>query len=211
MKGAILIGIAALALAASCATTTPSVTDSPLACLAQPGPFRVRQYDVDWFDAQRQRHVPAHIYAPENSTAPMPVIIFSHGLGNSRLGYSYLGRHWASYGYISVHPEHLGANEEVARRGSWRLFRSDFDRRNWKNIPEDLHFVIDQLQNDDALPVPLRGRIDPARIGVSGHSLGAYAALAMGGMRVLFPDRSVINFRDPRVRAAVPISMSENF
>ena len=55
---------------------------------AHAGPHRVVQYDVDWFDATRQRHVPLHIYAPESSNQPMPVIIFSHGLGNSRLGYS---------------------------------------------------------------------------------------------------------------------------
>jgi predicted dienelactone hydrolase len=204
--------IALLMFAASCATVPRgAITDPTLAGFAQPGPFRVVQYDLDWFDVMRQRHVPVHIYAPQSPPAVLPAIVFSHGLGNSRFGYGYLGLHWASYGYVSVHPEHIGADRDAARRGWLHLFRSGFDRRNWKNIPEDIHFVIDQLQKDDALPPALRGHIDGARIGISGHSLGAYGALAMGGLRVLFPDGTVVNFRDRRVRAAVPISMSENF
>jgi predicted dienelactone hydrolase len=203
--------VSALLVATSCATSfhSPS-SDSELAALAQPGPYRVAEYDMQWFDARRNRAVPVHIYAPIGA-ATSPVIVFSHGLGNSRMGYRYLGEHWASHGYLSVHPEHLGANTEVMRHGLWRHYRAGFDRRNWRTVPEDIRFVIDQLQDDAALPSELRGHVDGLRIGVSGHSLGAYGALAVGGLRVLFPDGSVVNFRDPRVRAAIPISMSENF
>ena len=35
--------------------------------------------------------------------------------------------------------------------------------------------------------------------------------LRFGGMRVLFPDGSVVNFRDDRVCAGIPMSMSEIF
>jgi hypothetical protein len=126
----------ALALLVGCATIPPgTVTDPTLAALAKPGPFRVAQYDVDWFDAKRQRHVPAHIYAPESPSGALPVIVFLHGLGNSSLGYHYLGEHWASYGYVSIHPEQIGAGRDAARRGFWHLFRAGFDRRNWTRIP----------------------------------------------------------------------------
>jgi predicted dienelactone hydrolase len=202
--------IFALLAAISCATLRSPSSSSELATLAQPGPYRVAEYDMEWFDARRNRAVPVHIYAPIGA-ATSPVIIFSHGLGNSRMGYRYLGEHWASHGYLSVHPEHLGANTEVMRHGLWHHYRAGFDRRNWRTVPEDIRFVIDQLQDDAALPAELRGHVDRSRIGVSGHSLGAYTALAVGGLRVLFPDGSVVNFRDPRVRAAIPISMSENF
>jgi predicted dienelactone hydrolase len=191
--------VAGLALFSACATLPHGrITDPVLAPLAERGPFTVAQYDSDWLDAKRQRHVPVHIYAPDSPSSTMPVIILSHGLGSSRTGYRYLGEHWASHGYISVHPEHLGTEHAS-------------DRRNRIDFPADLSFVIDQLESDDALPPPLRGHIDRSRIGVAGHSFGAYGALAMGGLRVLFPDHTVINFRDSRVRAAIPISMSENF
>jgi len=174
--------------------------------LAAPAPFTVAQYDVEWHDAARNRTVAARIYAPANAPGPLPVIIFSHGLGNSRTGYAYLGRHWASHGFVSIHPEHLGADVDVTRHGLWHLYRAGFDRANWRNVPLDISFVIDQLARGDALPPPLRGRLDLAHIGVAGHSLGAYAALAIGGMTV-----DGVSYRDARVRAAVPISMSEAF
>jgi len=177
-----------------------------LACdaLAAPAPFRVAQYDVAWYDAARQRPVAVRIYAPVDAPGPLPVIVFSHGLGNSRLGYAWLGRTWASAGFVSIHPEHLGADLDVTQHGLWHLYRAGFDRANWRNVPLDIHFVLDQIARDDALPPPLRGRLDLAHIGVAGHSLGAFAALAIGGMRV-----DGVSYRDERVRAAVPISMSE--
>src|SRR5260370_249849 len=54
------------------------------------------------------------------------------------------------------------------------------------------------------------GCIAHPRIGGPGHSLGAYAGLAVGGMRVPLDDQAAVSFRDDRVRAAVPMSMSEN-
>ncbi|HYS55580.1 MAG TPA: hypothetical protein VER58_17615 [Thermoanaerobaculia bacterium] len=206
-----LCALCFLAVAGCASLPNRRVSDPAFAALARPGPHRVVEYDADWFDAKRQRHVPVHIYAPDPAQPNMPAIIFSHGLGNSRLGYRYLGEYWASYGYVSVHPGHVGLNAEAARRGWWHLFKKGFDRQNWIDVPEDLRFVVDQLQSDDPLPMALRGNIDRTAIGVAGHSLGAYGALALGGLRVLFPDRTVVNFRDPRVRAAIPISMSENF
>lgn len=69
----------------------------------------------DWRDAKRDRVVPVKIYSPKSGAAPFPVIIFSHGLGGSREGYEYLGRHWASHGYVSVHLQHAGSDDAVWR------------------------------------------------------------------------------------------------
>jgi predicted dienelactone hydrolase len=162
----------------------------------------VQQVDVVWHDARRDRDVPARIYLPVGAPSPSPVIVFSHGLGNSSEGYAYLGRHWASRGYISVHPDHAGVDRDVERHGLLHLYKAGFDKGNWRLVAEDLHFVIDALSAEPAL----RGRADLSRIGVAGHSLGAYAALAIGGM-----DVDGTSYRDPRVRAAIPMSMSESF
>src|ERR1700712_4732620 len=71
---------------------------------AQPGPFAVGNLEQVWHDAARNRDVPVKIYYPKTDAGKesgrSPVIIFSHGLGGSREGYSYLGEHWASCGYI---------------------------------------------------------------------------------------------------------------
>ena len=67
----------------------------------------------DWVDTARQRHVPVKIYLPEKGAGPFPVIVFSHGLGGSREAYEYLGRHWASYGYVIAHIQHEGSDDQV--------------------------------------------------------------------------------------------------
>src|SRR5215469_14506023 len=53
--------------------------------------------------------VPVRIYLPVNST-PAPVILFSHGLGGSRNGNTFLGQHWAGRGYVAVFLQHPGSD-----------------------------------------------------------------------------------------------------
>ena len=51
--------------------------------------------DFDWVDSTRSRAVPARLHWP-TSIAPgsrVPLIVFSHGMGGSRRGYSYLGKY----------------------------------------------------------------------------------------------------------------------
>ena len=174
-----------------------------LSLASRRGPFAVVKYEVEWRDEARHRVIAACIYAPVNAPGLAPVIIFSHGLGDSREGYSYLGEHWASHGYVSIHPQHPGADIEVTKHGLWHAYRAGFDRTFWTTVPQDDRFVIDQVVRGN-LPQELRGHVDATRIGVSGHSIGAYGALAIGGMGVVFPDGHSENFRDDRVRARIP-------
>jgi pimeloyl-ACP methyl ester carboxylesterase len=159
-----------------------------LATYARPGSFAVRVRDVEWSDRVRNVVIRARIYEPDDNRVH-PIVVFSHGLGNSRLGYSYLGRHWASWGITSVHVEHPGAGQDIASRGWIALYRAGFDSRLETSAVADVRFVLDQLRAD--------------RVGVAGHSLGAYVALALSGAIKSIP-------ADPRVQAAVALSMSEN-
>lgn len=52
---------------------------------------------LDPVDAERERTVPVKVYLPETEK-PLPVILFSHGLGGSRKASPYLGNHWAEAG-----------------------------------------------------------------------------------------------------------------
>ena len=112
--------------------------------------FAVSTIDYVWLDAGRNRSVPVRIYYPADSgkAAALPVIIFSTGLGHSRDDCAYLGRHWASCGYVSVHVQHPGSDEEV-RRESVRprkdLQRAFYAPQNIRNRPMDIIFVIDRL------------------------------------------------------------------
>jgi predicted dienelactone hydrolase len=70
--------------------------------------------EFDWVDAARSRAVPVRLYWPHAATpgAKVPLVLFSHGIGGSRRGYSYLGQHWATHGYASLHVQHVGSDRE---------------------------------------------------------------------------------------------------
>ena len=125
--------------------------------------YAVASVDHTWFDAERDRSVPARIYYPTDAARPCPVIIFSTGLGRSRDDCAYLGRHWASCGYISVHVQHKGSDEEV-RQGNLRprkeLQRAFYAPQNIRNRPLDMIFVIHQL---DLMQRQRRGPRKPLR------------------------------------------------
>ena len=52
----------------------------------------------------------------------------------------------------------------------------------------------------------LAGKLDGRRIGVGGHSFGAYTAQVLGGAVADYPDEKARSFADPRVRAVLVMS-----
>ncbi len=165
----------------------------------------------EWLDSKRGRPVPVKIYYPQTGSGPFPVIIFSHGLGGSREGYEYLGRYWAARGYVSVHLQHVGSDAAV-----WQdtpltnlmssLRKSAANRDNAANRPLDVSFAIDRLEKLNQENSPLKNRLDLARLGVAGHSFGAFTALAVAGQVFITPGDQEISYGDPRVKAAVAMS-----
>src|SRR6185369_7102161 len=110
------------------------------------GPGAVETVRFDWHDAKRDRDVPVKIYFPKSGGGRLPVIIFSHGLGGSREGYEYLGRHWASHGYVSVHVQHPGSDDAVWRNAAaldrmTAMRQAAADPRNAINRPLDVSFA----------------------------------------------------------------------
>ncbi|MFQ5503202.1 MAG: alpha/beta hydrolase family protein [Planctomycetota bacterium] len=81
------------------------------------------------------------------------------------------------------------------------------DTAEWRARPADIRFVIDQASRWNRSDTDLRGRIDLERVGVLGHSYGAYTALAAAGARVQVAGVSS-DFSDPRVDAMVALSPS---
>ena len=166
----------------------------------------------DWLDAKRNRTVPVKIYAPREGSGPFPILIFSHGLGGSRDGYEYLGRHWAGAGYVSVHLQHHGSDESVWKNApagtrSEALRKSGVDLTNAINRPLDARFAIDEvLKLNETKSSSLKGRLDPQRIGIAGHSFGGYTALAVAGQTFINARASKSLLRDSRVTAAIQMS-----
>jgi predicted dienelactone hydrolase len=167
-----------------------------------PGPFRVDEAVDVVHDPVRNRDIPIRIYAPAGVAGPLPVVLFSHGIGESRDSYVYLGNEWASHGYIVIHLTHAGTDKAVLKKGYLALYRETKKPENWRNRPLDVSRVIDRML-DPGEPLPLvAGRVDASRIAVAGHSAGAFTALALAGMRVAGHELG-----DPRVKVAIAMSM----
>lgn len=168
----------------------------------------------EWHDASRHRDLPVKIYYPaEPAPAACPVIVFSHGLGASRETYAYLGRAWAAHGYVSVHLQHPDSDAGVLAgtqrplRKLQKLKEAAANPDNFVNRPQDVRFAIDELTRlADDPSFPLHGRMDLARLGIAGHSFGAYTVLAVAGQAV-GPDRARRYYGpDPRIKAAIAMS-----
>ena len=194
------------------------------------GPYKVQQRDEDWRDEARKRDVPVRVYVPREKernagigeTTPReekcPLIVFSHGMGASRNSYGYICEHLASQGYVVIVPTHEGSDTEGVRKeigdrvkkrlnGEGKpqeglIQENTGNPENLRNRPKDISFVIDRVGKD----AELSKIVDMGRIGVAGHSFGAYTAMAEGGMLVDLPEGKDQNLRDPRVRAVLPMS-----
>ncbi len=169
------------------------------------GPYHVLTVDgVVLHDTARRKDLPLKIYYPAG-TGSFPVIIFSHGALASKDCYSELGRYWASFGYISIHPSHGDSIADSGFRGTLRDAISD--PRKWEDRPRDISFIIDSLSEIEELAPQLKSKIDHRHIGVGGHSFGAYTAELIGGTTILFPGtHKPRSFADQRVEAILLLS-----
>jgi predicted dienelactone hydrolase len=173
--------------------------------IAPAGPYKVLTIArVVLHDSVRHKEIPLKIYYPD-APGPFPVIIFSHGALASKDAYFALGQYWASYGYVSIHPSHSDSIADSGYHGTLRQALSD--PQAWRNRPQDISFVIDSLSYLESSVPQLAGKLDAYRIGVGGHSFGAYTASLIGGTTILLPgDDSPQSFADKRVSAVVLLS-----
>lgn len=157
-------------------------------------------------DDRRNRKLPIRVYYPQEEGV-FPVIIFSHGVGGSKESFSYLSRFWSSYGYICIHPTHLGSDLSVLQRvGLQALLETTNDPEVWSERPQDISFVIDSLEELEQQVPQLKGKINQSFIGVSGHSYGAYTTLLLAGTVIALPGDETVSFRDERTCVFLAIS-----
>ena len=163
-------------------------------------------------DASRRREIPLLIYYPKSAQPErFPVIIFSHGAGGSRDGYDYLGRYWAEHGYVVIHPTHRGTDRSKLKTGrpldNLKAIRGMMkDPDSFVQRPMDVSFILNSLPALAGTVPPLKDRMDPTRVGVGGHSLGAATALAVAGAVVWPPRQGRRAFGDNRPLAYLALS-----
>lgn len=169
-------------------------------------PGTVRTLDrIDLVDPARGRTIATRIHMPAGP-GPWPVVIFSHGFGGSLAAFPASGRAWAAKGVVVIHPTHADSVQvpdpdlpaEEARAIRQALAAAIADRPSGALLAEvterpfflrsrlaDIAFLQGLVRSRDSrLPAAVRERIDPSRIGMAGHSFGAYLTLVACGARL---------------------------
>lgn len=131
-----------------------------------------------------------------------PLIVFSHGLGGCGTQSLFLTEWLARQGYVVVAPDHddaLCSVMSVPPSGNTVAEPPITDPASWNETSyvtrrDDVRGVLDALLTNS----PWTASIDPARIGIVGHSLGGYTALGMVGG---WP-----SWKDARIGTAVGLS-----
>jgi predicted dienelactone hydrolase len=179
-------------------------------------------------DLKRNRAFPVDFYLPEISDLErkIPVIIISHGLGSDRETFDYLARHFASYGFAVLVPEHPGSNAEQLGKLLQGFTKEVTPPEELVDRPLDIKYLLDQMEKSWS------NILDLNNVGIVGQSFGGYTALSVAGAnfnlekltqtcpnlqdflnfsillqcRVLDLPKTDYQFQDPRIKASLAIN-----
>lgn len=152
-------------------------------------------------DTQRNRRLDLTVEYPI-AEGPYPVIIFSTGFGIPSRTYVGLTSYWATFGYVVIKVGHPETKPDVADVDEvWKGQTPE----DWRERVDDVRFVMDSLETLQEQYPELKGKLDAARLGVSGHSYGAFVTMLISGART-FTNGTPAMYADPRVKAAVAMS-----
>lgn len=200
------------------ATATVRADDS--AYKLTTGPLSVKSAEaVKLTYAKRKKDIVVRVHYPD-AKGPFPVIVFSHGFGAGKEAFGPVSQHWASHGYVCIHPQHADARTgaKATDTGNEKTDKGTLRDRLGQgglgglNSPEkladrvaDVTAVLDALDQIEKEIPALKGRLDRDRIGVGGHSYGACVSMLVGGATVEVGGKAK-SFADPRVKCVLPIS-----
>lgn len=163
------------------------------------------------------RPVPIKVHLPEGS-GPFPVVVVSHGAGGDWDTHFAQAKHLASHGYAVLCLEHVGSNRERMTSGLRLMKNLDAMIHDADEVlarPKDVSFALDRANEWNRDHPKMKNRLDLGRVGMMGHSFGAYTTMVVCGMRPaldwltpriepgkgLGPDQT-----DARVRCGVALS-----
>lgn len=141
------------------------------------------------FAGSETRRIDVKVWVPKGK-GPFPLVIYSHGTFGHADNAMHLVRALVDAGYVVAAPDY-----PLSSRHAWTKIMSA-DVTDVGEQVRDLGFIIDRLLAEP----DLGKRIDPARIGTTGHSLGAVTSyFGSFGART----------RDPRIKATAPIAAGD--
>lgn len=157
--------------------------------------YNVGQSTILLIDKKRNRPLKTELWFPTNDTSranisieypfklpptskeaeiiqgKFPLILLSHGTGGNRISQMWLACELAGSGYVVASVDHFG---------------NTFDNKIPENFvkvwdrPLDISFLLDQLLSSSVWS----SKIDTAKIGMVGFSLGGYTAIALAGSTI---------------------------
>jgi dienelactone hydrolase len=162
------------------ATGVDATIEALRAQFSTDGPFEVETWSPTFEDTSRptnpnggfegaaSRELPATIWVPAVDT-PVPLVIYGHGFMSQRTDNRVEMALLASHGFVVA-----AVDFPLTNRGA----PGGANVVDIENQPGDVSFLIDQLVAASADSTsPVAGKVDAARVGIVGVSLGALTAL----------------------------------
>jgi predicted dienelactone hydrolase len=100
-------------------------------------------------------------------------------------------------------PEELQQQSQFRPNPSESIWEKEREPQ-WRDRARDITLVLDSLGELEQRFPELKGKMDAKKIGVSGHSYGAFAALLLAGMKT--SGNPPLQLADPRVTAVLVMS-----
>lgn len=136
----------------------------------------------------------------------LPIVLLSHGLGHanwisSHYAYAPLSEFYAGRGFVVIQPTHLDSH----------FLGIKHESMPWESRVTDMKQILDEMDKIIELVPALRGRLDTERIAVVGHSMGAFTAASLLGMKNVDPrNGNVVHTPDSRIKAGVMLAGAGN-
>ena len=180
--------VAAIKLEASVEITQNPLFFSKKPNLQQRGSFNWHKETLNLIDESRVRRFLVDLYLPQSRKPSItqqaaPVVVISHGLAEDRNTFAYLAQHLASYGFAVAVIEHPGIDKQRFQQYFAGLANSP-EPIELINQPLDVKYLLDELQRRSQFDPMVQGRLNLHSVGVIGHSLGGYTALALAGAKI---------------------------
>ena len=160
-------------------------------------------------DDSRDKTLDVLVRYPDGE-GPFPIVVFSHGALANKEAFGIASDHWASHGYIVIHPNHADARggdsrgQSSQRRAAGGTLGALIGGGRIGRV-QDITSILDSLDQLESQVPDLKGKLNRDAIAVAGHSFGAYVAQCHGGVKTMVDDQ-LTNLSDRRVKCVVPIS-----
>lgn len=152
-------------------------------------------------DPAHRRKIPMRATWPAGE-GKAPVVVFSHGLYGSATAYDPIVKHWAEHGYVVLQPTHEDSASIEENHKLVNLTQPNrLIMKAWRSRVDDVKAVLDSFATIERNVRGLRGRLDPSRVAMAGHSFGAFTSQLIGGATALGP-----RFEDKRPVAIILLS-----